>query len=261
MLGKLLKHEFKATSRLLLPLFLILAVLTIMDRIVLGLNVFEGIFATISGFITFAYVISIIAVVVVTTVFVIYRFYKNLMTDEGYLMFTLPVKPSELINSKLLVATLWTIVSTIAILLSLIIVFSGTSYFPEIKDGFALVFEQISLQLGSYANLFYIELFVLIIVSIINNILMVYVSIAIGQLINGHKILGSIGAYIVISVIIQIVSVVALGVFSLILGRTIENVSALPQILFPLVIIGLVVTNILYYWGTNFLFKRKLNLD
>ena len=261
MLGKLLKHELKATGRLLLPLFLILAVLTVMDRIVLGLNVFEGVLATISGFITFAYVISIIAVIVVTTVFIIYRFYKNLMTDEGYLMFTLPVKPSELINSKLLIAALWTLVSSIAIILSLIIVFSGTSYYPEMKHGFASLFDQMSYQLGSYANVFYIEFIVLILVAIINNILMVYVSIAVGQLINGHKILGSIGAYIVLSIIIQIVSVVALGVVSLILGRTVENISTLPQFLFPLVIISLVVTNILYYWGTNFLFKRKLNLD
>ncbi len=261
MLGKLLKHELKATGRLLLPLFLILAVLTVMDRIVLNLNVFEGVLSTIAGFITFAYVMAIIAVVIVTTVFIIYRFYKNLMTDEGYLMFTLPAKTTELINSKLLIAILWTLVSTIAVFLSLIIVFSGTDYYPEIKNGFALLFNEMSNQLGSYANLFYLEFIAMVILSIINNVLMVYVSIAIGQLINGHKILGSIGAYIVLSIIIQIISVAALGVVSFTLGRTLENISTLPQILFPLVIISLVVTNILFYLGTNILFKRKLNLD
>lgn len=261
MLGKLLKHELKATSRLLLPMFLILAVFTVMNRIVLSLNIYKGVLAAISGFITFAYGASILAVIIITSVFVIYRFYKNLMTDEGYLMFTLPVKPSELINSKLLVAILWTTVAIVAIFASLFGVFSGSRHFPVIMDAFGTIFEQLSYYLGSYITLFYIEFVVLLILSIIGSILMIYVSVAIGQLINGHKLLGSIGAYIVLSIIIQVVSTVGLGVVSLALGKSLESLNTLPQILFPLLIVYQLVMIILFYWGTNFLFKRKLNLD
>lgn len=261
MLGKLLKHELKATSRLLLPIFLILAVFTVMDRIVLSLNIYKGVLATISGFITFAYGVSILAVIIVTSVFVIYRFYKNLMTDEGYLMFTLPVKTTELINSKLLVAVLWTSVAIAAIFASLFGVFSGSRHFPEIVKVFETLFKQLSHYLGSYITLFCIEFVVLLILSIISSILMIYVSVAIGQLLNGHKLLGSIGAYIVLSIIIQIVSTVALGIISLTLGKSLESLNTLPQILFPMLIVSQVVMIILFYWGTNFLFKRKLNLD
>lgn len=35
------------------------------------------------------------------------RFRNNLMTDEGYLMFTLPVSVHQLLWSKLLVSMLW----------------------------------------------------------------------------------------------------------------------------------------------------------
>ncbi len=59
MLGKLFKHEFKATARLLLPLYLVLAVMTLMDRIVINLDIFTGVLSIIPGIISFIYVISI----------------------------------------------------------------------------------------------------------------------------------------------------------------------------------------------------------
>ena len=48
-----------------------------------------------------------------TLVLMVYRFYKNLMTDEGYLMFTLPVSRSQLIWSKLMVALAWGVLSAV----------------------------------------------------------------------------------------------------------------------------------------------------
>ncbi len=49
-------------------------------------------------------VIGIVAFVLVSLVLVYVRFYKNLYTDEGYLTFTLPVKISEILNSKIILA-------------------------------------------------------------------------------------------------------------------------------------------------------------
>ena len=109
MFGKRFKHVVKATARLLLPLYVVIVVLTIMDRIVLNLDVFEGIMFFIPGMLTTLYVISLIAIVVVTIVMLIIRFYKNLISDEGYLMFTLPVKTHQLINAKMFASTIWII--------------------------------------------------------------------------------------------------------------------------------------------------------
>ena len=107
MLSKLLRHEFRATGRIMLPVYALLLVscggCTLFGRL-LGrypestvLSVVQTVFATLFGVTTFG-------MLLLTLVLMVYRFYKNLMTDEGYLMFTLPVSRSQLIWSKLLVA-------------------------------------------------------------------------------------------------------------------------------------------------------------
>ena len=110
MLSKLLRHEFRATGRIMLPVYALLLVscggCTLFGRL-LGrypestvLSVVQTVFATLFGVTTFG-------MLLLTLVLMVYRFYKNLMTDEGYLMFTLPVSRSQLIWSKLLVALVW----------------------------------------------------------------------------------------------------------------------------------------------------------
>jgi hypothetical protein len=198
MLGKLFKHEMKATARLLLPLYVILAVLTVMDRIVIYLDLFKkGVLQVIPGFVTFAYVVSLIAIVVVSSVIIIIRFYKNLMTDEGYLMFTLPVKLHELIISKMFASYIWSVASVVAVIASLLVVLSGAQFFPDIWDGLKTFYAEAKEEFGAGTlNLLTVEVIVITIISIFNSILMIYVSIAIGQLFNGHKVLGSFAAYI-----------------------------------------------------------------
>lgn len=261
MLSKLLKHEFKATARLLLPLYLVLFVLTIVDRVSLSLNL-EGSLGIIPGFSTLAYVTSILAIAVVSYVIVFIRFYKNLLTDEGYLMFTLPVKPIDLINAKLLVSFVWNIVSFLLIIASLFGVFLTKDRFHMFIDGYEMIIAQIQKDLGAgNMTLFIIEFIVLMILGLINNILIIYVSIAIGQLFNGHKILGSFAAYIGISTVIQIIGSAAFVILGIIYNTSFEEASAIPRIIFPISIILLLAGNVLYYIGTNIIFKKKLNLE
>ena len=54
-------------------------------------------------------------------VLMIYRFYKNLMTDEGYLMFTLPVTTGQLIWSKMIVSAVWLLATAAMDVLSMFI--------------------------------------------------------------------------------------------------------------------------------------------
>ena len=46
-----------------------------------------------------------VAVMIVTLIIIIQRFYKNLLCDEGYLMNTLPMSVWKNITSKLVVAS------------------------------------------------------------------------------------------------------------------------------------------------------------
>lgn len=53
-----------------------------------------------------------------TVVINIVRFYKNLVTDEGYLTFTLPVSSKQIIASKLISSLVMDILMAFAVLVS-----------------------------------------------------------------------------------------------------------------------------------------------
>ena len=262
MLGKLIKHEFKATGRILGPLFLILLVLSVVNKLVLSVDLFKGALKVIPNFVTFTYLVSIIAVVVVTFVIVIIRFYKNLMTDEGYLMFTLPVKSRQLINSKLIISCIWTLLSLVAVIASLLIVFDNTEFSYFIKELFYLTKNEIDAAFGvSNTKILLIELIVLLLISIINRILTIYASIAIGQLFTGHRIIGAFGAYIAISTVIQIILIAILLLLGLISGISFDEMETIPQLIIPLTIIFNIISNFAFYFITDYIFQKKLNLE
>ena len=109
MLGKLIKHEFKAVNRLMIPLHLALIVITVIGRFYIQLtlsarneyfyseaaNVWYGV---LDMTLVLFYIIALVAISIITSVYLtIIRFRKNLFTDEGYLMHTLPSIASQLI--------------------------------------------------------------------------------------------------------------------------------------------------------------------
>jgi hypothetical protein len=261
MLGKLFKHEMKACSRLLLPLYLLLFVLTILDRIVLGLNVFHGVLGIIAGILTFIFIFTDVVIAVVSLVIVIMRFYKNLITDEGYLMFTLPVKTNQLINSKLLAASIWTIVSALAMISSMFIVFSSltgaSAFWNELTTQLSLFKD----ELGSSFYLFLIGIVLGIVFTILNSILHIYASIAIGQLFSGHKILGSVVAYAAIGAVMQVVFTLASIISVFIIGKEPNDFTIATNALMPVSLFITILFTVAFYWITSFLFRRKLNLE
>jgi hypothetical protein len=263
MLGRLFKHEMRACSRLLLPLYLVLVVLTLLDRIVINLHIFNGVSAIIPGLITFAYVMSLLAIVIVSFVIIVMRFYKNLITDEGYLMFTLPVKPRELINSKLIAAMLWTLLSVIAVLASIFAVVITPARLRILSDGLSDGMQKMHTYFGAFTALFIAELILIFLIATIQSILHIYSSVAIGQLVNGHKVLGSFAAYIVIYVVCQIIGVVAtvVGGFIFRFNNSAPDSSTVVFAFMPLMFVYILVFSIGFYWVTDFLFKRKLNLE
>ncbi len=105
MLGKLLKYEWRATARVLLPLYGIFLVASLLLNIAIRFS-----FSLISGLIGLAYFGVGVACVVMTLILLIQRFDGNLLRGEGYLMFTLPVSVAKLILSKLIIALFWGII-------------------------------------------------------------------------------------------------------------------------------------------------------
>ena len=183
MLGKLLKYELKSTSRIMGVLYLALLVVAAVVGFVARGTIWEAtqgnaIAVVISGLI---YTLLVMALLIITIVMVLQRFYKNLLKEEGYLMHTLPVPTWMLVASKTICSLIWILLS-IAVLFASVFVIFLTSM---IGHGFALV-DWNALHLGDVFGLFRQNagsVFMTIltgIVQIIRTILLVYTAMAIG---------------------------------------------------------------------------------
>ena len=103
MLRKLIKYEFRATARVMLPLYLVTIVLALLTRgtslwlelATADMTMGESILGFLAGLVAVAFVLALLATFIVAVVLAVFRFRKNLLTDEGYVMFTLPVSPPQ----------------------------------------------------------------------------------------------------------------------------------------------------------------------
>jgi len=102
MFGKLVKHEFRATARIIPFVFLVTIFLALVHVLTGRLNL--GALSKISLVLT---VLMCFAQIPITFALLIWRYYKNMYSNEAYLTQTLPVPPSQLLWSKLLVGYVW----------------------------------------------------------------------------------------------------------------------------------------------------------
>ena len=143
MFAKLLKYERKATAPLLSLLSLICLTTAalcggaiVLSKITWENPIVETLIGLSVGLAFVIFVISVIAYCLAATLLVLYRFYKSKFTDEGYLTFTLPVKPGQLFLSSLLNLMFWQIISVCVIGLSLLLLFWIGGYLPDIGATF-----------------------------------------------------------------------------------------------------------------------------
>ena len=106
MFGKLVKHEFRATARIIPFVYLVTIFLAVVHIITTRFNL--GVVSKISLVLM---VIMCVVQVAVTFILLIWRYYKNNYSSEAYLTHTLPVHPSLLLWSKYLVAFIWSLLS------------------------------------------------------------------------------------------------------------------------------------------------------
>ena len=214
MLGKLIKHEFRATARLMLPLALVVLLLScftwLSSAILQGRSYAPFILRLINGLLTSGFVLSLIVAVVFSVVMMVSRFYKNLMTDEGYLMFTLPVSIHQILWSKLIVATVWFIAVFCVDALGIFIVSYHGGMFREFFSGMQEIFGALNHYYGFSGIACVLEILVLLLVSLIVSCLNFYAPIAVGHSFSGHKILLSVVFYFAFGIVWQIVGMTSM---------------------------------------------------
>lgn len=138
MLRKLLKHEFRATGRIMLPLFGILLLVSVGANFSSRgmLNSDSSLLRTLGTIFIMLFIVGIFAVGIISFVLMINRFYKNLLQDEDYVMMTLPVCVHQQIWSKLIVSTVWFAATVVVIGLSCCIMAFDIRFVGDLWHGF-----------------------------------------------------------------------------------------------------------------------------
>ena len=257
MLGKLLKHEWKATARRYGLFYLILASITLFTAIIHAVPVDNVFFSMGETSLIVIYIVSLFGVVFCSTGMAIVRFYKNMVSDEGYLTHTLPVKVEQLVFVKFLVAYIWQLVTVVLCVLSLFCVFVvGHMKMGDFFDGMSYLTE----MFGDMIPVF----IVMMLVSMMYQLMIYYLSIAIGQRFGNYKILASIIAYCALSFVIELaLMLIILGIFGAVgfmeMAESMYTMKGMTG--FYLMTTGLsAVTGIVAYFVTCYQLKRKLNL-
>ena len=206
MLGKLMKHEFRATGRFGLPLCGVMIALAAVAGMTLRFwNTDRYDWWEEAGSLIFVlYGLSIFAVSIGVFIILIQHFKRNLLGDEGYLMRTLPVSIHELLLSKLFVALIWYIAATLLIILSvlLVAVFSGEmdwEFFQKID------WRMLRRALAELDAGFWISLVLWIVGFMALFTLLCYADLTLSQTFGKHRVLYGVAAVVIFIVLLRLI--------------------------------------------------------
>lgn len=269
MLTKLLKHEFRATARIMGPLYLILL------AVALGFNFSARLMDTsnfilnmLAALIILAYVAAIIGVFVVAFILMLQRFYKNLLGDEGYIMFTLPASVHQHVWSKLIVSAVWFIATGVMVILSAFVAAFNVSFLTDLAGIFPKFFQQLNAYYAVNGTAFLLEFLALMLVCCMSFSLQFYAALAVGHSFANHKMALSVAFFFVFQFVMQMISGVLLlmldqGPLQSLLAGLNFHVSGMPAI--HIAMLGLIVLTAIYgavfYIVTTMTLQKRLNLE
>lgn len=265
MLGKYMKHEFQETGKLMIPLNLVILVYTLIGAIMLGSRLFSSPPMVILGVISLVlYMLSLFAIFIVAYVYFTVRFYKTMYTSQGYLTHTLPLSTMGIVNTKVLVSACWMILTVAVTTLSVIVLVAAAIG----SEWGKIAFSDFTLYTGFSLTGFFTWYVLLLILGCVEQILMIYASLAIGQLCRQYRILASIGTYIAFHMVLQIINTVILFVTQLFSINT-TLMSFQTDVVsshfygrsFTISTIESLLLCVLFYFLCYWLTDKKLNLE
>lgn len=256
MLGKLIKYEYKATARTFIPIYIALLLVAVINRVLRIGNI------DVAWGISMIVLVGLfIALGVLTIIVIVQRFNKNLLGDEGYLMFTLPVKSEQLIASKLIISIVWTIISSIVAFVTFLILLGEAPLFNEIFTNWNIIWTEFTIAVQEQMHvsspiLFIVMILAVLLLSYISFIFEIYLSLAAAQLPVFNKNRGVVGfaAFFVINVVLSICSQI-LGV---IIPDQVVNTFASS---ITIMIISTLIICIVLFIGIKWILDKHLNLE
>lgn len=266
MLKNLFKYEWKAASRMMLAVHGLVLLVALLTRVFI--NVMGGLDSglAIPAMVLILGIMAVASAYFFTIIFVGYRFYKSVFTDQGYLTNTLPVTQRQIIIGKGLVGVIWQVLDLVIIVAAILLMFVTKDNYAELGSALRELLHAFS-SAGSASGA-WLTLLSLILTPFAT-VLQLYFCVAIGNLFTGHKVLGAIGAFAVTYTVQQVVSLIVLmgtGFQSVVTdvgegtSMQISYLSVIDTTLlisFMISLIGMVV----YYMVTQYIMTKKMNLQ
>lgn len=262
MLGKLLKYDLRSMVKQFAFIWPAALVMAVVNRFTIGLLDSGDTFPElVSGMSMLIYVFILMALDVVSLLFIIQRFYKGLLGDEGYLLFTLPAKSWQLILSKFLCAMITTIISILVAALSICIL--APLSFSDIDAFFRLL-----ASFDGQILVFFLEMVIILLAAMSYMYLEFYLAMAIGHLFNKHRILISVVAFLAIGMVMNIittlvgVTAIEVGVESLIMNLVMDagEWAAWHTAVWSIIAYS-AIPAAAFFFITNYILKHRLNLE
>lgn len=215
MLGKLMKYDLRSGIRTFALIWIGLAALAAINGLTLRITFDGDIQSKLARFIITVLPMGLLVALYVAMgifmlVFIINRFYKGLLGDEGYLMFTLPVSVSEHIASKALTSMIFSVASAIVALLSGVLLMAVLTplNFSDVAQAFQEAGRYLRVNpLPAGTGWLIAEFAVYMLIAAAVTILQIYTAISIGHLAKKNRgwfaLLAYVGISIAFSIILQ----------------------------------------------------------
>lgn len=213
MLGKLMKYDLRSGIRTFALIWIGLAALAAINGLTLRITFDGDIQSKLARFIITVLPMGLLVALYVAMgifmlVFIINRFYKGLLGDEGYLMFTLPVSVSEHIASKLLTSMIFSVASAIVALLSGVLLMAVLTplNFSDVAQAFQEAGRYLRVNpLPAGTGWLIAEFAVYMLIGAAVTILQIYTAISIGHLAKKNRGWFALLAYVGISIALSII--------------------------------------------------------
>jgi len=275
MLRKLLKYEFKATARIFPLMYAALLIVATINALLLPFsdnalsNLLDAV-PTLRDIIyslsSLTYTIALVAVTVLTAVVIVVRFYR-MLGDEGYLWFTLPVNADQQLIAKLICALVWWLATALAVTISVLILALPeliADDFISLRDFIQILFGYPGVTLSWFATLtFYL------VSACIYSPLIFFMAMSIGPNLTKSRLGGSVLAYVIIYIALQVVGVIRLlfltgPILSFADNMTTSadyyDISGILQIFLNSYSVINLLLAVGFYFITRYFLKNKLNL-
>ena len=253
MLWKLLKYDFRAMGKSFAILWPASLVIALINRFTIPFD--KPVNNELVAIITMIALCSVLfAMGVAVMIFIVQRFYKGLLGDEGYLMHTLPVPTWQLVASKLLCALVTAVVSLavglVAMILLLPIQWAQLFRLETVQALWQALVQQPDLPL------YVVESCVMFASMILLGVTAVYLAMAVGHLFQRRRVVMSVAAFIVLDILgsVYIDLLDGMNLFSVLAAQTQH------MIIWAISLVMLLPAAVCFA-GTCAILSRRLNLE